>query len=255
MKSLVLDRNYVLNDSDLFLDGDKKRYVLKIKDLESENKPREKLINLGPKNLTGAELVAIILGVGTRKEEVLSMAQRILKEYGEKTIINDQNPKNLAEALDIPVSKACQIIACFELGRRFFQKKEGRAVFIRTPKQVFEYLKEMGGHTKEHLRGLYLNSRYQVIHDETISIGSLTSSVIHPREIFQPAIEHSAVAVIIAHNHPSGNLSPTNSDIAVTRQIMEAGSVLGIELLDHLIIAGDRYFSIMDGMENVKYDL
>jgi DNA repair protein RadC len=104
----------------------------------------------------------------------------------------------------------------------------------------------MGTSRKEQLRGLYLNSRYQLIHDEVISIGSLTSNIVHPREVFQPAIERGAVALIIAHNHPSGVLEPTTADINVTEQLISAGKVLGIELLDHLIIAKSKYISIME---------
>jgi DNA repair protein RadC len=104
----------------------------------------------------------------------------------------------------------------------------------------------MGSGTKEQLRGLYLNSRYQLVHDEVISIGSLTSNIVHPREVFQPAIEHSAVALIIAHNHPSNVLEPTEADIAITEQLISAGKVLGIDLLDHLVITKSKYISIME---------
>jgi len=99
---------------------------------------------------------------------------------------------------------------------------------------------------KEQLRGLYLGSRYQIVHDEVISIGTLTSNVVHPREVFQPALSHGAVAVIVAHNHPSGLLAPSAEDIEVTRQLIAAGKILGIDLLDHLIIAGDDYKSVLE---------
>ena len=104
----------------------------------------------------------------------------------------------------------------------------------------------MGGYQKEQLRGLYLNSRYQVVPDEVISVGSLTSNIVHPREVFQPALERGAVAIIIAHNHPSGRLEPTEADILVTEQMMAGGAVLGIELLDHLVITATRHGSVMD---------
>lgn len=236
---------YSLKDNDLLLGNAEAAYVLRVKDLPNEEKPREKLLHLGPRNLNVAELVAILWGVGTKKEEVLTMARRIIKEYGEKAIVNETNPKHLAEALNIPITKACQVIAGFELGRRFFEKQAGRPVFIRNSKQAHQYLGGMGESKKEQLRGLYLNSRYQVIYDEVISVGSLTSNVVHPREVFQPAIEHGAVATIIAHNHPSNNLNPTEADIAVTKQLVMAGQVLGIDLLDHLIIGNNKFISIM----------
>ena len=212
--------------------------------MPEEDKPREKLIKYGPEVLSATELMAILLNVGTKKEEVLSMAKRIFKEYGEKTIINQTNPRLVAKELQIPLVKACQIVACFELGRRFFQKPNNGQVIIRTARQAFNYLKDMRDLPKEQLRGLYLNSRYRLIHDEVISLGSLTTNIIHPREVFRPAIEHSAVAVIVAHNHPSGSIKPTKSDIEITKQLVKAGQILGIDLLDHIIIAKNRFISI-----------
>lgn len=222
------------------------RYILKIRDLPVDEKPREKLNMLGPGALTVSELVAILLGVGTKKEEVMSMAERILKEYGERAIINEKSPKKLAEVVDIPIGKAAQIIAALEIGRRFFSEKYGRPAFIKTSAQAYQYLKPIGSLKKEQLRALYLNSRYQIIHDEVISVGSLTANIVHPREVFQPAVEHGAVAVIIAHNHPSGSLDPSAEDISVTNQLVDGGKILGIELLDHLIINTKSYSSIIN---------
>jgi DNA repair protein RadC len=109
----------------------------------------------------------------------------------------------------------------------------------------------MGSNKKEQLRGLYLNSQYQVIHDEVISVGSLTANIVHPREVFQPAVEHGAIAIILAHNHPSGRLEPTTADIEITEQLISAGQVLGIDLLDHLVITTKRYVSIMEMVDRV----
>lgn len=243
MQTTAISR-YTASDNDLILDETDNSYVLRVRDLPDTEKPREKLLHLGPRELSIPELVAIVWGVGTRKEEVLAMAKRTIKEYGEKTLAGEPNPERLAESAHIPLTKACQIVASFELGRRFHAERGGRPVFIRTGKQAFHYLKDMGSLSKEQLRGLYLNSRYQIIHEETISIGSLTSNVVHPREVFQPAIENGAVAVIIAHNHPSGSLKPSSADIAITGQLKAAGKILGIDLLDHLIIAKDTYVSI-----------
>lgn len=235
---------YNLQDHDLVLDNQGKKYVLKVKDLPREEKPREKLMKYGPAMLSVSELIAIVLGVGTKKEEVLSMAGRLLKEYGEKAIISQKDPNKLGETLRIPLVKACQLVACFELGRRFFKTSDGKPVFIRTARQVFEYLKEMQALPKEHLRGLYLNNHYYLVHEEVISIGSLTANIIHPREVFKPALEHSASAVILAHNHPSGVVNPSDADIAITKQLVEAGKILGINLLDHVIIGKNKFMSI-----------
>ena len=121
---------------------------------------------------------------------------------------------------------------------------EEKPITIRTAAQVYAYLKDMQKLPKEHLRGLYLDSHYQLIHDEIISIGSLTSNIIHPREVFRPALEYSASAVILAHNHPSGIAKPSEADIMITRQIVEAGKILGISLLDHVVIAKDKFQSV-----------
>lgn len=236
-------RGYSISETDV-ISGENTAYVLKVRDLPIEEKPREKLLAYGPSGLAVSELVAILLGVGTRKEEVMSMAQRILKEYGERAIVNETNPKTLADALDIPLTKACQIVASFELGRRYFDKRAGKPVTIRTAQHAYEHLKDMGGLQKEQLRGLYLNSRYQVIHEEVISVGSLTANIVHPREVFKPALEYGAVALIIAHNHPSGSIEPTEADTQVTQQLKSAGKIMGIELLDHLIIADETFVSV-----------
>lgn len=237
-------RQYTLVDHDVIVDDAMNQYVLRVRDLPLPEKPREKLLASGPQDLSVAELVAILLGVGTRREDVMAMARRILQEYGERTIMNEQDPKRLSETLKIPITKACQMVACFELGRRYFGNRAGHPVHIRTEQHAFEHLRSMGRLQKEQLRGLYLNSRYQVIHEEVISIGSLTANIVHPREVFRPAIECGAAAIIVAHNHPSGSLEPTDADREVTGQLVATGKIIGIDLLDHLIIAGDAYASI-----------
>lgn len=245
MSNALLTPTYHFTDTESFTGERSSHYVLRVKDLPEYEKPREKLLADGPGNLSVSELVAILLGVGTKKEEVLTMASRILKDYGERTLVNETSPERLAEVLQIPLPKACQIVASFELGRRFFEQRAGKAVYVSTAQQAFDYLKDMGTMQKEQLRGLYLNSRYQVIHEEVISVGSMTSNIVHPREVFQPAIAYGAVAVIIAHNHPSGRLEATPADNEVTERLLIASRILGIDLLDHLVIAGDSYQSIL----------
>ena len=237
---------YRITDHDRIVGESNQDYVLRIRDLADADKPREKLVSIGPQALSVAELVAVLWGVGSKKEDVLAMAHRTVREYGEHAMGNVLNAERLAETADIPLSKASQVIAGFELGRRYFATAAGRPVHVRNAKQAFQYLKAMGHLQKEQLRGLYLNSRYQIIYDEVISVGSLTSNIVHPREVFHPAIERGAAAVIIAHNHPSGSLEPTLADLQVTEQLDVAGDILGIELLDHLVIAGDRFISIRE---------
>jgi DNA repair protein RadC len=235
---------YELHDHNLMLD--QTPYVFKFRDLPIDEKPRERLQRFGPGSLSIGELVAIVLGVGTRKEDVMAMSRRIMTEYGEKAIINETDPRRLSELLAIPIGKAQQIVACCELGRRMFAMRDGKPIFIHTVGQAFQHLAPIGHLPKEQLRGLYLNSRHELVHEEIISVGSLTANIVHPREVFLPALNRGAVALIIAHNHPSGIPSPTEADLAVTAQLRAAGQLLGIELLDHLVIAGETYESIME---------
>ncbi len=237
-------RQYNIKDSDLILDNALKEYVLKIKDLPIEAKPREKLINRGPEILSIQELLAVIMGTGSKSEDVLEMSGRIIKEYGEKSIIAERDAKKLSINMNIPLVKACQIIACGELGRRLYERNPMGFTVIRNAKDTYEYLKDMHNLPKEHLRGLYLNSHNKIIHDEVISIGTINTNLIHPREVFRPAIEYSSVAIVLAHNHPSGNLLPSEADINITEQLIKAGKIIGINILDHVIITKDSFISI-----------
>jgi DNA repair protein RadC len=240
---------YLLKDRDLIFknQGD---YVIRFRELPDHEKPREKLLESGPSSLTIAELVAIIWGTGNKKEDVLAMARRTVKEYGDKALGNELNPRRLSLAAGISINKACQLIASLELGRRFQAKQTGRRPHVRNARQAYALFKDMGSLQKEQLRGIYLNSRYEVVRDEVISVGSLTSNIVHPREVFQPAIEHGAIALILAHNHPSGRVEPTMADIEITEQLISAGQVLGIDLLDHLVITETKYISVMQGVHD-----
>lgn len=216
----------------------------RIKDIPLSDRPHEKLQNYGPEELTNRELLAAILYTGTKKEGVMEMATRIIDEYGDNYVINETDPKRLAKFLNLPISKATQVVAAFNLGKRLFQERKEQSVTIRNAKDALRYVKDMQHLPKEHLKGLYLNSRFKLVHEETISIGTLTESIVHPREVFRPAIEYGAVAVILVHNHPSGDTTPSQADLELTERIVEAGKLLGIELIDHLVVAGNKSSSI-----------
>ena len=235
---------YVMQNYDAILDDSGKRYHLKIRDLPEEEKPREKLLKHGPSVLSTSELLAVILNNGTKKEGVLEMSERVIKDYGEGGIMSQKNPSVLSKDLDLPIGKSLQIVACAELGRRFFSKNDSALPTIRTAKEVYEYVRDMQNLSKEHLRGIYLNAHYKVIHDEVISIGTVDANIIHPREVFKPAIEHSAVALILVHNHPSGTTSPSKQDLAVTGQLIEASKLIGVDLIDHIIVTKNSFKSI-----------
>lgn len=239
---------YQLPQFDVLLDdspqGTAKQYVLKIHDMPSEDRPREKLEKYGASALSVPELVAVLLSTGTKKEDVMSMSSRIIKDYGERALSRQTNAVSLAQDLDIPLAKALQIVACAELGRRFFEKRMTGPATIRTAKDVYEYLADMRTLPKEHLRGIYVNTHHRVIHDEIISIGTINSSVVHPREVFKPAIEYGAAGVILAHNHPSGIVTPSQADKDITNHIIAVGKIIGIPLIDHVIIGKNKFISI-----------
>ncbi len=247
MHTLAQTLKYTLVDTDLLLDIDTQRqqkYVIKVRDLETDEKPREKLLKVGPGALSVAELMAVVLANGTKKEDVLQMSNRVVREYGNQILSKPHNPEDLAKDLDIPLNKAIQIVAVSELGKRFYQKESGGLAVIRTAQDAHTYLRDMHNLPKEHVRGIYLNTHHQVIHDEVISIGTVNSNLVHPREVFKPAIQYGAAAVIVAHNHPSGIMKASDSDVAVTKQLVQAGKVLGIHLIDHIIVSGDKFISI-----------
>jgi DNA repair protein RadC len=223
-----------------------KQYVLTIRDLPNESKPREKLLRDGAALLSMAELLAVVLNVGSKKEDILAMSNRILKEYGEKSITNIRNPKELSKDLDISLGRASQLVAMVELGRRLFERNPNGGKVIRTAKDVYTHSMAMAELPKEHLRGIYLNSHYKIIHDEVISIGTIDANIIHPREVYKPALEYSAAAVVLVHNHPSGILKASNDDLVVTKQLIDAGKLLGIELIDHVIVSRNGFKSIIE---------
>jgi len=239
-------QTYAIRDNSVILDRKVREYVLTIHDLPTEGRPREKLMSAGPEALTLKELLAVVLSVGTVKEDVLEMTSRIIRDYGEKSILAERDAHKLATDMDIPIVKACQIVACGELGRRFYDKTESGFTVIRSAQDVYEYLQDMRNLPKEHLRGLYLNSHNRILRDEVISIGTVNANMIHPREVFRAAIECNAAAIVLAHNHPSGESTPSDQDIEVTTQLIQAGKILGISVLDHVIITKNTFTSVND---------
>lgn len=219
-------------------------YRFHIRDLPEEEKPREKLRKNGPAALKNYELMAVILGRGTRKEGVLELSKRIMSQYGDQAIFSEGDVEKIESVLGLTSVQACQVVAAFELGKRLFGRQSD--VFLRSPEEVFQYAKDMARLRREHLRGLYLDTRNKLIRDEVIAIGTLTQSPSHPREVFHPAIESHAAAIILVHNHPSGDPSPSKDDIELTKQIHEASKILAIDVLDHVIIGNGRYFSLKE---------
>ena len=231
--ALILDRSW---------SGD---YVYTIHDLPADEKPREKLLAHGPEALTVQELTVLLLITGTTRENILDMTNRVIRDYGERNVFAERDAQKLAADLDIPLVKACQIVAAGELGRRNFDRQSASFTTIKNAQDVYEHLSDMRNLPKEHMRGLYLNAHGRIIRDEVISIGTVNSNLIHPREVFHHAIAVNASAVIVAHNHPSGEATPSAEDIEITKQLVQAGKILGIALLDHVIITKNAYSSVL----------
>lgn len=241
-----MTNTYTLQNSDLMMTTGllSRQYNLKLRDLPLEDKPREKLLKTGVGSLSLQELLAIVLNTGSKKEDVLAMSQKIVREYGHSALTGQVDAEVMSKELEIPLGKACQIVACSEIGKRLYKKNDFGLAVIRNAKDVYEFLADMRNLPKEQLCGLYLDTHNRVIHQEIISIGTINSNITHPREVFRPALEYSAAAVVLAHNHPSGISTASASDIHITKQIIEAGKILGISLMDHVIITKDGFSTV-----------
>jgi len=212
-------------------------------DLPKQDRPREKLIKYGPNKLSNHELLAIILGSGRKGKNVLELAKEVLRKINKEELLTT-DVLTLKKQAGIGLVKACQLISCFELGKRFL--KEKKSTLIMKPEDIWREMKEIRGNKKEYLVIFYLDVRNQVIRKEIISIGSLNSSLIHPREVFEPAVSHLAAQIIISHNHPSGDPSPSEEDIEVTKRLIQVGEILGIEIIDHVIVTEKEFFSMKE---------
>lgn len=221
-------------------------YKISIHDMPEEERPRERLLKYGPDALSSAELLAIILRTGSRKENVVNMSSRILSEYNIKQL-SQANVVKLTQIHGIGTAKASQIAAVFELARKLEGFTDEPKRKIRSPADVYSLLyPKMREHKREKLVALLLDTKNQVIREETISIGTLNANIVHPREVFKAALMESSASVIISHNHPSGDPTPSREDIAVTEKLVEGGKMLGIDVLDHVIIGDGRYVSLKD---------
>ena len=214
-----------------------------IKDLPKVERPREKLIKYGPEKLSNSELLAILLRSGKKGENVVELANKILKRFRADKLSH----LTFDELKDYPglgPAKACEIVACFELGKRLLKGKKAR-IYLK-PKEVWEELKDIRNNKKEHFVIFYLDSRNQEIKREIISIGSLNANLVHPREVFEPAVRNLAAQIILAHNHPSGDTEPSEEDLTITKRLVEAGKIMGIEVVDHIIVAKNGFFSFKE---------
>jgi len=204
---------------------------------------REKLIEKGAVGLRDSELMAILLGSGIVGKNVIEVAKDILRKFPKKKLLS-LDYKKIAQIKGIGPSKACSLLAAFELTKRVLEVEDNNLPTIDSVKDAVAQLQELRTAKKEHFVALYLNARNQLIHKETIFVGTINASLIHPREVFKPAIDQLAVSVIIAHNHPSGSLEPSQTDIDLTARLKKAGELLGVEVVDSLIITNSGFVSV-----------
>lgn len=220
------------------------QYGIGIKDLPENMRPREKLMAGGETSLDEAELLAIIIGHGTRNMSALDLARLLLVKHKGIRGLKELSLEELTQEKGIGTAKAVSIKAAVELGRRAALDIQTRMT-IKSPEDVKNIvMEEMRYFDREHFRVMYLDRKGGLLAMEDVSVGGLHSSIAHPREVFKPAIKKSANSVILIHNHPSGDTTPSREDIDITRRIMEAGSIIGIEVLDHIIIGEGTYCSL-----------
>lgn len=218
-----------------------------IRDVPKEERPRERFRKYGPESLSNQDLLAILLRTGTKNESVIQLSQRLLIHFEGLRMLKDATLEELTKIKGVGEAKAIQLLAAVELGRRISNITQDERYVIRTPQDGANYLmEEMRFLTQEHFVCLYLNTKNQVLHKQTVFIGSLNASIVHPREVFKEALRRSAASIICLHNHPSGDPSPSREDIEVTRRLAECGKIIGIEMLDHIIIGDKKYVSMKE---------
>lgn len=222
-------------------------YTLMMRDMAEHNRPRERLLQVGERAVSTAELLAIILRTGAAGENVLRLSERLLSTFKDLPGLARASIAELTEVKGVGPAKAVEIKAALEIGRRLLTTAPEEKPRITSPADAANLLmSEMSFLDKEHLRLILLDTRNQVLGTPTIYIGSLNTSVIRIGELFRAAIKENAAALIVAHNHPSGDPSPSPEDVSVTRQIVQAGSLLNIDVLDHIVIGHNRFASLKE---------
>ncbi len=224
-----------------------------VKEMPEEERPRERLKQLGPSALSNEELIAIILRTGMKDQSVLELSKKVLYHLESFEDLKKLSIFELMKVDGIKTAKASTLIAAIELGRRLSQTKRTKKEVIKTVKDVYELLSpELSHLEQEHFIAIFLNIKSEVITHETIFIGTIHQTLIHPRELFKTAIKLSAAAIIFVHNHPTGDSTPSKADIEATEGLMSASKLVGIDLIDHVVMGKKEYYSIR---ERKKYFL
>ena len=217
-----------------------------IHDLPKEERPRERLVKFGEQALSAQELLQLILGRGIAGESIVVTAQKLLSQFGSLQKLAEASIEELSTIKGIGPAKATQLKAVFEIGRRISsQTSPYKSKELSNPKKVYELIKsKLKDYHKEHFYMIALNSRNYSITE--VAVGSLDSSIVHPREVFEEAIKNKAASVVFVHNHPSGDTDPSEDDLTITKRLVEAGKIMGIEVNDHIIITKTGFFSFKE---------
>ncbi|NCU40032.1 JAB domain-containing protein [Candidatus Falkowbacteria bacterium] len=219
-----------------------------IKEMPKDERPRERLLNQGVKALSNEELLAILLRTGDKETSVIELSKKVLYHLHGLQDLKTMTVQELLTIKGIKLAKATTLIAAIELGRRLSREIKVTKYKIQSAFDIYDLVKSEISHLEqENFVVIYLNVKGEVIHKETIFIGTINQTLIHPREIFKPAIKILASAVVFCHNHPTGDASPSKADLDATEKLMEASQIVGIDLIDHVIIGKDEFYSIKSG--------
>ncbi len=222
-------------------------YSVPMKELPQTERPRERLLTVGASQLSNRELLAILIKCGTQELSVLGLADRILVEFSSLRELSGATWEELTTVRGIGKAKAAELLAALELGRRAADSSfEVRDAISKPEDAARLVMSEMRLLDREHFVVLMLNTKHRVMAKKTISIGHLDAALVHPRELFKDAIRRSSAAVVLVHNHPSGDPTPSRDYMAVTKRLCEAGSLLGIQVLDHLVVGDNQFVSLKE---------
>ena len=226
-----------------------------MKEVAPHDRPREKLERLGPSALGDNELVALVLGSGSRTQDVLELSNLVLEQCGGLHGLTRAAAADLRRIPGVGGARAAQLLAAVELGRRTLVRTHGARPRLNTPRQLASYLlPQHGSKVVEQFGIVLLDTKHRLLQIRQISTGSLDSTMAHPREVFREAIAARAAAIVLFHNHPSGDPRPSADDVLLTARLVDAGEVVGIDVLDHLILADQRYYSFMEAGQLPRAD-
>jgi len=227
---------------------------IKIKDMANDEKPRERLMSVGVSNLSNEELISIILKSGTKGYSVKQISSLVMSEYKNLDNLKNITVNKLSLIKGIGKVKAIELVASLELGKRVYYKKDKTDIILNNSELIYEYFKDLYYHEKqENFYAIYLDTKNKLISYILLFKGTLDSSSVHPREIFKYAFLESAHSIIVMHNHPSGDTTPSNQDIEITKHLIDTGKIIGIPVIDHIIIGNEKYYSFYENMNDLKH--